>query len=146
MFVGPITILSRCLLYRMYICCQQRKGKNDCRDMDRDYMITSIFLSFHSLILHHVTPPVKPWIKVQWKTNTSLTWENSRYFYCYHPTYNHRQKSSDRLSLFSSIHPFTALTIKFCPLWDRIVIGSKYKSPFPPLVLMLHSTVEFMPV
>ena len=37
-------------------------------------------------------------------------------------SYNQGQKSLDRLSLLSSIHPFTALKWNFCPLWDGIVI------------------------
>ena len=62
---------------------------------------------------------------------------------------NQGQKSLDRLSLFSFIHPFTALTLIFCLFLSGIVtpnpcIQMQFRLPTP--VSMLRSIVESVPV
>ena len=62
---------------------------------------------------------------------------------------NQGQKSLDRLSRFSFIHPFTALTLIFAYFQVESlppILVFKCNSPFPPPVSMLRSIVESVPV
>ena len=62
-------------------------------------------------------------------------------------TYNQGQKSLDRLSLFSFIHPFTVLTLIFCLFSSGIVtpnpcIQIQFPLPTPCFNVVLNSGVR----
>ena len=62
-------------------------------------------------------------------------------------SYNQGQKSLDRLSLFSFIHPFTALTLIFCLFSDGIItpnscIQMRFPLPTPCFNVALNSGVR----